>query len=251
MSTLKIGIDWMDKLLPEGLPLRTSTILSGAGGSGKPLIGDHFVASWMRAGGSVVFLSLQYPSVEFLDESLKIITGLDLGEHRRRMVFLSLDVSLEGMLEPEENVIKVNLVKPGILNDALEKAFGMIPGDGPGILVFGSAINLLLFSPTYGEALLEEMVSLLRDDKRRTYIFSVSNNVKPKEIARLESAADNLIMARSENNPIRLYMTVRRMKGVPFLKEEIQVPIPPPSLEYMKQIADHNRKRIVPQVSKI
>jgi len=251
MQTLKIGINWLDRLLPEGLPIRTSTILSGAGGSGKPLIGDNFVTGWLKAGGSTVFLSLQYPSIEFLDESLKTVTGLDLKQYNRQIVFLSLDVTLDGMSEPEGNVIRANLVKPDILDATLEKAYGMIPGDGPGVLVFGSAVNLVLFSPTYGDALLEKMVTLLRDDKERTYIFSVSNNVKVDEIARMESVADNLIMTRSEEKPFRLYMNIVRMKGVPFLKEEIQVPIPAQALVYMKEIADHNRKRIIPQVSKI
>jgi KaiC/GvpD/RAD55 family RecA-like ATPase len=37
MQTLKIAVDWLDALLPEGLPLDTSTLLSGPDGSGKPL----------------------------------------------------------------------------------------------------------------------------------------------------------------------------------------------------------------------
>ncbi len=39
MDRLALGQDWFNKLLPEGLPVPSSTIISGPGGSGKPLIG--------------------------------------------------------------------------------------------------------------------------------------------------------------------------------------------------------------------
>jgi len=251
MHTLKAGVDWLDGLLPEGLPLRTSTLLSGPGGSGKPLIGDSFVAAWLRAGGSVVFMSLQYPRTDFIRESLKIVTGLELSDFPGRAVFLALDASLDGMAEPEGNVISANLVKPDVWDAAVEMARGLVPDDGPGILVFGSALNLLLFSPTYGEAILQKMEAALRDDKSHTHIFSVSTSAKRKQIARLETMADNLIMTRSEQDPFRLYVQIVRMKGVPFSGEEVQVPIPPRSLIHVKEIAEHSRRRVIPQISKI
>ncbi len=37
--------DWFDRLLPEGLPIPSLTLLSGPGGSGKPLIGNVIAAS--------------------------------------------------------------------------------------------------------------------------------------------------------------------------------------------------------------
>jgi KaiC/GvpD/RAD55 family RecA-like ATPase len=251
MQTLKIGVDWLDALLPEGLPLHTSTLLSGPGGSGKPLIGDNFAAAWLRAGGSAVSMALQYPSTDFIRESLKIITGLQLEEYRQRVVFLSLDAASDGMTEPEGNIIRANLIKPDVWDAAIKRTWDMLPHDDPGILVFGSALNLLLFSPTYGEAILKKMETVLQDDKSRSYIFSVSTTAKKKEIDRLEAVADNLIMTRGEEQPFRLYMQIVRMKDVPFLGEEIQVPIPPGSLAHIKEIAEHSRKRVIPQISRI
>lgn len=49
--------DWFDKLLPEGLPVPSSTIISGPGGSGKPLLGAVILSVWLRRGGStLIFL---------------------------------------------------------------------------------------------------------------------------------------------------------------------------------------------------
>ena len=251
MNYLRTGVAWLDDLMPSGLPMRTSTLLSGPGGSGKPLIGDTFVAAWLRAGGDVGFMPLQYPSTDFIAESLKTVAGLDLDAYAGRVAFISLDATLDGMAFPTGNVFGANLVKPDIWDAAIEKACSMVRDEGPGIMVFGSALNLLLFSPTYGQALLEKMEELLRDDMRRTYVFSVSSSVKAEAISRLEAVADNLIMTRNEKGPFRLYMRIVRVKDAPFFSEEIQVPIPQNSLSHIKEIAEHSRKLVISQISKI
>jgi KaiC/GvpD/RAD55 family RecA-like ATPase len=251
MEYLRTGVAWLDELMPAGLPVRTSTLISGPGGSGKPLIGDAFVAAWLRAGGGVVLMSLQYPSTDFIHESLRTVTGLDLDSYADKVAFISLDASMEAMTAPSGNSFKANLVKPDVWDAAIERACSMVPDDGPGTMVFGSALNLLLFSPTYGQSLLERMETLLSDDKRRTYVFSVSTSAKRHAITRLEETADNLIMTRSEKEPFRLYLRIVRMKDVPFSNEEIQVPIGADSLAHVKEIAEHSRKRVIPLISEI
>jgi len=71
MKTIKAEINWVDELIPEGLPIESTTVITGPGGSGKPLIGETFVSAWLKNGGSVVFMSLQYPGSEFITESIK------------------------------------------------------------------------------------------------------------------------------------------------------------------------------------
>ncbi len=252
MQTLKTGVSWLDTLMPEGLPLNTTTLISGPGGSGKPLIGDNFVAAWLRNGGSAVFMSLQYPSTDFIYESLKSVASLDLRQYQKKTAFISLDVSIDGLTPPEGNVFRANMVRPAIWDAALEQAYELVPDEGPGIMVFSSAINLLLFSPTYGEAILHKMELLFQEEKKtHTYVFSASTTAKKDEIARLEQLADNLIMARSEKKPFRLFMRIIRLRGVRFSNEEIPVPIPPRALAHVKDIAEHSRKRVIPQISRI
>jgi len=251
MRTLKIGVSWLDCLMPEGLPLNTATLLSGPGDSGKPLIDDNFVATWLRNGGSAVLMSLQYPSTDFIYESLKTVTGLDLNQYREKVSFISLDAGIDGTAPSKGNAFKANLVKPAIWDAAIEKAYTMVPDEGPGIMVFGSALNLLFFSPTYGEKILRKMEALFRKDKCRTYVFSVSTTAKKEEIALLEEAADNSIMTRSEKEPFRLFLRIVRMRDVRFSGEEIQVPIAPKSLANVKEIAEHSRNRVILQISEI
>ena len=85
----------------------------------------------------------------------------------------------------------------------------------------------------------------------RTYLFSASTTAKAEEIAELEAIAENLMFTRSEKKPFRLFLRVARAKDVPFVSEEIEVPIPPGVLLEVKEVADHSRKRVIPQVSQL
>ena len=250
MKVIKTKISWIDKILPEGLPLNTSTIITGPGGSGKPLIGETFVNGWLKEGGSVIFMSLQYPSPAFLTLSMKNVTGLNLKDYMNRIIFLQLDVGISDLIY-DKNIIRANLVKPAVWNEGLRVAKIKLPNEGPGILVFGSALNLLLFSPTYGVAILEQMKKTITSDKSDTYIFSVSTSAKGKEISELEKAADNLILSRSEKDPFRLFMKVVRVKNLSFNPTEVEVPIPSEVLNDIKVTADHSRKIVIPAISKI
>ena len=251
METVRIGLEWFDNLLPEGFPVKTSTLVSGPGGSGKPLIGNAVVAAWLRAGGSVVFMSLQYPTRDFIFSSLKTVGDMDLNDYAEHAAFIELDPAHDGMAAPANGGFKANLVKPDIWEAAIEQACGMVPDSGPGILVFGSALNLLMFSPTYAAQTISKMRATLADDKRRTYLFSASTQPKAEQVRQLEQAADNLIMSHKEREAFVLHMSIERMKGVAFSNAEITVPIAPEALEEVKEVAHHSRQRVIPQISKI
>ncbi|MBN1300661.1 MAG: hypothetical protein JW995_05555 [Melioribacteraceae bacterium] len=251
MNTIKTGKEWLDRLMPEGLPANTSTIISGPGGSGKPLIGESFVAAWLKEGGNVIFMSLQYPTTDFLVESIKNVTGINLDDYYNKIIIIELDVTGNSWKFESENKIKANLVKPSVWEEALKAAKEKLPEEGRGNLVFGSALNLLLFSPTYGSAILNKIIETITFDKSTTYIFSVSTTVKAEEIKMLENAADNLIYAHSEKEPFRLFMNIERLINVKFDSRQIQVPIPSETLTNLKETADHSRKVVIPAVSKI
>jgi KaiC/GvpD/RAD55 family RecA-like ATPase len=251
MNNLYTQQDWFDRLLPEGLPIPSSTLLSGPGGSGKPLIGNVIVAAWLRQGGSVVFMSLQYPDHSFIAASLKSIAQLDLDDYKGRVAFIELDATLEDMTSPTDNRFKANVVKPKVWDAAVERACSMVPDNGPGILIFSSALNLLLFSPTYGEGILEKLKTIAQGENTNTYLFSASTTAKAEEIAELEAVVDNLIMTHSTRSPFQLYMQIERIKDASFKSEEIQVPFSDNVLTDVKEIADHSRKRVIPLVSKL
>lgn len=250
MKTLFTQQAWFDRLMPQGLPIPSSTLLSGPGGSGKPLIGDVIVAAWLRQGGSVIFMSLQYPDHSFITAGLESVAQLDLNDYRDRAVFIELDATLGGMTGPVGNRFSANVVKTQVWNSALERAYTMVPDEGPGILIFVSALNLLLFSPTYGKEILEKMKVTAQGKKQHSYLFSASTTAKVEEIAELEAVVDNLIMTHSTKQPFKLYLQIERMKETPFLRDEIQVPLSEKVLTGVKEVAEHSRKRVIPLISK-
>lgn len=251
MNRIYTGQAWFDRLVPEGIPTHSSTLVSGPGGSGKPLIGNLLAAAWLRQGGSVVFMSLQYPSHEFLVAGLKSVAQVDLDQYKERVVFVELDISREDVALTGDNHFKANLVKPGVWDATLNQACSLVPDEGPGVLVFGSALNLLLFSPTYSKAVLERIKNTIQNDKRYTYLFTVSTTAKADQIAHLEAVADNLIQSHSEKHPFRLFLSIARMKDSVFVADEIQVPFPPELLEDVKEVADHSRLRVIPLIQKL
>ncbi|HDN04619.1 MAG TPA: hypothetical protein ENF27_01610 [Chloroflexi bacterium] len=251
MKFIDLDQAWFRELLPEGLPIPSSTLLTGPGGSGKPLIGNVITASWLRQGGSVVFMSLQYPDHSFIYEGLKKVSQLDLDDYQERVAFIELDATLDNMIPAGGNRIKANVVKPEVWEAAIEKACQMVPDEGPGILIFASALNLLLFSPTYHQEILEKMKTAARGDAKRTYLFSASTTAKAEKIAELEGVVDNLITTRSTQAPFRLFMQIKRISGANFIADEIEVPFSPNVLKEVKKVADHSRMKVIPLVSEI
>jgi len=251
MKVILIDEPWMRAILPNGFPVGTSTLITGPGGSGKPLIGNVFAARWLQEGGSVVFMSLQYPRHELIVEGLRRVAGVELESHRERLAFVELDATLDGLEQPEARRFRANLVKPAVWRRTLREATAAVPSGGPGTLIFGSALNLLLFSPTYGTEILEEMKKTLRDPGENSLLFAVSSSAKAEEIGELEAIADNLLVSHASRKPFRLYLKVERMRGVRFEDHVQEVPIPPEVLSEVKEVADHSRKRVIPLISSI
>ena len=251
MVNLEIAEPWLRKLLPQGWPTGTSTLITGPGGSGKPLIGNVIVANWLKQGGSVAFMSLQYPSTDFIATGLKRVTGEDLGDYEGRFAFIELDAAMEGLEILSPRRIRGNLVKPLNWAAALDAAISSLPRGGPGILVFGSALNLLLFSPTYGKDILAEIKGTMAGTDTLTSLFSVSSSAKKDMISELEELADNLLVSRSSRDPFRLFLRVERMKGASFRPGEVELPISEETLAEVKVVADHSRRRVIPLISSI
>ncbi len=131
MNTIKNITGWIDKLIPEGFPTKTTTIITGPGGSGKPLIGETFVSAWLENGGSVIFMALQYPNSAFVSTSIKYVTGLDIQNYKENIVFIQLDTDIDGYKEENKQLIHANLVKPDVWESALNIASKNLPNEGP------------------------------------------------------------------------------------------------------------------------
>ncbi len=236
---LELREEWLRKVMPDGLPYPSSTLVSGPGGTGKPLVVLGFVANWLRKGGKVVGIPLQYPTMDFVEKAMKSLYGMDISEYD--VTFVQFDPSIDEYKEEEH--LRANLLKPDVWDHIVDN---YVDKD---TMLFGSALNLLLFSPTYKAAILDKIDELLKSGDK-TYMFSVSTSAFYNLIERWEKSADNLMFTRMEGFG-NLKFRVEKLKEGKYLKDAIDVPIPKEVLMEIKDVAEHTRKRIIPTVSKI
>lgn len=255
MKYFRTNFTWLDRLMPEGIPIPSSTVISGPGGSGKPLIGLAIAASWLRQGGKVIFVPLQYPERMFTEKDLEQLYDIRLSNYAGAFFFVKFDLTLD--LSPDAidrtgpDEVRANLIHPETWTRALDLADQTLGPSELGTLVFGSALNILLFSPTYGNQMRSHLEVMLREDKRRTYLFAVSSSALNEEILTLEQAADNLLFTQMSRPEMKLQIQVKRLKGASQLDEISVAPFKRESLEAIKERADTSRVVQIPAIRKI
>lgn len=250
MQKLKTNIKWFDELMPEGISIPSSTLISGPGGTGKPLVEFAFVASWLKAGGSLIGIPLQYPSGELVMTATNKLYNTDLKDYHGKIVYIQFDPSFTGCEKIKDDTLRANLLNPLIWDEAIEKAEMMVDKTELGTMVFGSALNLLLFSKTYKNSILNKLKEVIQKDKSKTYAFAVSTSAFADEIKVLEKAADNLMFTRMEK-PMRLFLKIERMKDVEFSAEEKEIAIPAEMLMEINKIAEATRKTRITEIMNI
>ncbi|MBN2275875.1 MAG: hypothetical protein JXR41_02680 [Bacteroidales bacterium] len=250
MTKLKTNIKWLEELLPEGILVPSSTLISGPGGTGKPLVEFAFLDAWLKAGGSLIGIPLQYPSGELVKTAMKKLYNMDLNDYQGKIAYIQFDPAVNGCEIVDDHTLKANMVNPETWDEAVEKAGNMLVKSELGTMVFGSALNLLLFSKTYKDRMLDKLKGFLHHDKSLTYAFAVSTSALADEIKILEDAADNLMFTRMEK-PMKLFLRIDRMKEVAFSKKEIEVPISEELLKEINAIAEITRKTRIPEIMKL
>lgn len=250
MSRLKLEEKWLKKSLPEGFFYPSSTLISGPGGTGKPLVEFAFVSSWLKSGGSVIGIPLQYPTMELVGAALNKLYNIDLKNYHKRIGYIKFAPSINGYKKIGNDTIEANLLKPDVWDEAIQETDNIIEKSDLGTMVFGSALNLLLFSPTYRDDAIKKLESIIKNDKSKTYIFSVSTSAFAEKVKLWEKAADNLMYTRMEK-PMKLFFKISRMKRVSFSREEVNVPISRETLMEIKDIAEATRERTIPKLKKI
>ena len=105
--------DWLDRLLPEGLPVPSSMIISGPGGSGKHLVSSIFLAACLRHGGSALVFLIN--SDRAYAESLLAMYGITPSEYQSQIAYVDFDPSSDSIEQTQPDLIKSNILKLDIL----------------------------------------------------------------------------------------------------------------------------------------
>jgi len=251
MGQLKINEHWAKELFPEGIHYPSSTIISGKGGSGKPLVELSFVAEWLRSGKKAIGIPLQYPTADFMKDSLWKLNGIDVNLYPGQMMFMQFNPDLEEIEEKSNEVLSVNLLKSDMWDEMLDKTYKRLNIESEeDVLIFGSALNLLLFAPKYKQESIQNIKSLLENTQNFTYLFTVSNNVMGEDIAIWEKAANNLLFTEM-NKEKQLFIYAERINDKELKSDKYEIDIKPETLDEIKGIAEKNRKSLIPKLKRL
>lgn len=243
---LMTGFQWIDNLIPEGIPFPSSTVVTGPGGAGKPLIGAMLADTWLKNGGTLIYLLIN--SEREYAQSLLQHFEQDIGKYKDQIVYVEFDPLMDGVEKPGSNILRANLLKPENLDLALDEAKVILPKSDTGHLIYGAALNILLFSRTYGEEIHKKFLALMMSDENT--LFTISNNSNEEQAAQWEEAADNLFFTHGKGI-MQLGFKIEKMDNVAFSDEEVNVPLTEDELRSMRSEADKSRKHLIPMIRKI
>jgi archaellum biogenesis ATPase FlaH len=236
---------WLNKIFPNGLKHPSSSLISGPGGSGKPLAGLGIAYEWLKQGGNVIFIPLQYPEIKFLEKSLRELYNINVNDYSKKVGFIGLNLDIEDFVI-QRNKIRANLLKSDIWDRSINKLEeNLEKGD---TLVFASALNLLLFSPTHRKELLKKLSEMIKENKR-SYLFTVSTNAFRDLIKEWEDKAENLMFTHMDSD-MSLRLEVKRLENKD-VEEEVVVPLSKEKLLQIREVAESSRKRVIPKISSI
>jgi len=254
MTNFVTGLGWFDSLLPEGIPIPSSILISGPSGTGKPFVGLSVAGSWLQQGGRVIFIPVHSTYPALFERGLSVLYDLSLQEYSRSHFFIFFDTDLDPHKQTMEvagnNAIRCNLVNPQVWQEALVVASSSMDGKGP-ILVFASALNLLLLSPSYGEQFFLKLLDTIRDTGGWTYLLTISSSILLKKSIIFEQAADHLFLMKRVPRDRRAHLRAARVRNATFRSDSEPVPMMPDFFEDLKNEAVASRRILIPRVSSI
>lgn len=246
MKSYHIDLPWMHQLLPDGIPVPSSTIITGPGGAGKPFIGSVLADAWLKQGGTLVHLLINFDR-PYSEKLLKNFEK-DFDTYSEKIVYVEFNPEMEGVVKSGLNLIQANLLKAENFDTAIQQVKELLPKSDLGPLVYGSALNMLLFSPTYGLSMHHKIGELLQSQDN--YLFTIANNTFDEQVAVWEDMADNLFFTHG-TGIMHLGFKILRMCEGRFSKDEIEVPLTENELRSMRSEADTSRKHLIPLIRKI
>jgi archaellum biogenesis ATPase FlaH len=246
MERFELEQDWLKKVLPEGIAIPTSTLISGPGGSGKPLIAGMLLASWLKKGGSVIDFLIN--SGRDYAEKIFSVYGLQPENYKGQIIYIDFDPNIESWEEIKEDHVKTNLLHAESWDLMLKLAAKRVDFEKHPPIIFGAALNILLFSPTHQQEIFQKLMEIVKSGQNS--LFTVGNNVFEDKMQALEEAADNLIFTHSGEH-MELHLRIERMKDVPFSKDDVVVPLSEHELRSMRSEAEKMRKHLIPLLKKI
>lgn len=246
MKSFKVCQDWFADLMPDGICIPTSTIISGPAGAGKELISSMIAASWLIRGGALIHILTNFDRGHA--EKLLSYYNVSSNDSAGRIVYIAFDPCIKDIEKISDDEFRANLLKTDVFEATIEKAQNILPQSDLGILTYMTALNMPLYSNTYSDDIFNKYLAMARD--RRQTLFSFSSNIFADKMHKIENAADNLIYVHG-TGVVRLSLKIMKMKDVSFVRDEIQAPLNEELISMHLQTIQKMRQTLVPIIRKI
>jgi len=246
MRSFKLSQSWLAALMPDGIRVPSSTIITSPAGAAKELISSMIAASWLIGGGSLIHILTNYNRGHA--EKLFSYYNVSKNDIAGRIVYIDFDPQIKGLKKISNDELQANLLKTDVFEASLEKAENMLAKSDLGIMTYMTALNMLLFSKTYGLIVFNKYLTMAKE--KRHSLFSFSNNIFADKMHKIENAADNVIYVHG-TGVMRLSLKIMRMREVPFIKDEIQTPLSEELISRHLKTIQKMRQTFIPLIKKI
>lgn len=246
MKSLKIRQKWLDELMPSGISVPSSTLISGPGGAGKPLVGAAIADAWLNQGGSLIHFLINFDR-EYADKMLKLFNP-DPEKYKDRIVYVEIDPLIDRIEKTNDVTLRANLLKPENVDAVIREAKSMVPATESRPLIYASALNMLLFSKSYNQVIHEKFLEIIGSGEN--CMFTVATNTFEDQISQWENKADNLFYSRSTDQ-MHLGFSIVRLKDHSYSPDEVEVPLTENELISIRAEANKARKHLIPVIKRI
>ncbi len=223
MKAVRFNDLWLQQLLPQGYDYPASTFVKGDNDAGKLAFELAFVASWLKAGGSLVAMLIEYPTTAVFKRALQDLFQLNTDDYVKKIMFVLFDARQDTCEQIDPHTAKANFLQPDTWNKVIDLAELQTEPSPIGTLVYAAALDLLLHSPTYVDSVIEQVAHTLKHEETRSYLFSVTAQAKNTVIKDWEEAANNLAIVPTTNNE-QACVTLMQLHQ-PSSKTEIEIPL--------------------------
>ncbi len=247
MKRIYSEIDWLKRQMPEGMVYPSSTIITGPAGAGKPLIGAMMVNDFLRHGIPLIYWLINFDRK--YSSSLLERFNPDTTAYDDQIVYVEFDPQIEGVEKTGNNMFHANFLISENIDRSIKLGKTVLSNFESPPLIFGSALNMLLFSKTYADQIHRKIIDLLIDTDLNT-MFTITNNIFEEQAHEWENAADNLFLCQGAGI-MRLTFRILKMKDGEFIKDEMEVPLTEEELYNIRMEAEKARKHFIPMIRKI
>lgn len=247
MNKLYTGHDWLDRHVPGGIPFPSSTIITGPGGAGKPLIGALFSGAWLKTGGTLIHLLINFDQA-YAHYLLEYFYP-DVDKHANQIVYVEFDPEMDRVEKTGFHTLRANLLKAEHIDQVIGMAELILPSTLPPLLIYGTALNMLLFSKTYMRSIHDIFLTMMKDKSRST-LFTIANNIFEEQASEWEETADNLFLSHG-TGIMRLSLNVLKINSTDLRNDDFEIPITEDELNQVRRKAEMARKHYIPMIRKI